>query len=102
MSEEGFYIEFPGTEFEPLLLEKGARLSSVLTAVNSPILFGCRSGICGTCLVEAEAESGTVEGPDADESEALEIFAPGNPGARLACQMRLTGNLCCRKIESCL
>ena len=98
MSEKQFHIEFPGTDFEPLLLEAGVRLSTELTAVNSPILFGCRSGICGTCLVEVE--SGSIDEPEADEKEALEIFAPGNPKARLACQLHLTGDLCLRKIQS--
>ena len=96
-----FRIEFPGTDFEPLELSQGARLATELTAVNSPILFGCRSGICGTCLVEVEHEPGAILEPAADETEALEIFAPGNRRARLACQMRLTGNLCLRKIEAC-
>jgi ferredoxin len=94
-------IEFPGTEFKPLVLPRDAKLAMELTAVNSPILFGCRSGICGTCLVEVEHEDGAILAPARDELEALEIFAPGNQRARLACQMKLTGNLCLRKIESC-
>ena len=97
---ESFSIEFPDTEFPPLVLDKGAKLATELTAVNSPILFGCRSGICGTCLVEATYQDGTFVEPDSDENEALEIFAPGNPKARLACQMRLTGRLSLRKIQS--
>lgn len=97
---EFFRIEFPGTEFEPLVLKQDASLVTELTAVNCPILFGCRSGICGTCLVEAEHEDGAITAPAKDELEVLEIFAPGNPAARLACQMRLTGNLRLRRIES--
>lgn len=98
---ELFRINFPGTDYQPLELQRDVSLAMELTAVNSPILFGCRSGICGTCLVEAEHEQGAIAAAAGDELEALEIFAPGNPRARLACQIRLTGNLCLRKIESC-
>jgi ferredoxin len=97
---EGFKVEFPGTAFPPLALEPGTGLATALTAVNSPVLFGCRSGICGTCLVEVEAPGGAVPPPGPDEAEALEIFAPGNARARLACQMRLTAYLRLRKLAS--
>ena len=98
---DSFQIEFPETDFPPLELDDGARLALELTAVNSPILFGCRSGICGTCLVEAEHEGDAFTPPRDGEQEVLEFFAPENPKARLACQIRLTGNLRLRKIETC-
>ncbi|MBC6436085.1 2Fe-2S iron-sulfur cluster binding domain-containing protein, partial [Nostoc sp. HG1] len=37
-------------------------LSEHLTIQNSPVLFGCRTGICGTCLVEV---NGTIPSPNA-------------------------------------
>lgn len=98
---ESFHIEFPGTAFEPLELQCGVSLAIELTALNSPILFGCRSGICGTCLVEVESAAGALADPSVDEAEAVELFAPGNPQARLACQLQPTGNLRMRKIEPC-
>lgn len=81
-------------------LPEGVTLSTELTAVNSPLLFGCRSGICGTCLAEVETLSGACEVPDGEEVEALEIFAPGNDKARLVCQMRLTAEISMKKIAS--
>lgn len=94
-------IEFPGTSFPPVDLPDLASLPLHLTVLNSPVLFGCRSGLCGTCLIEVEpAREGAIEPPDAAEAEALALYAPGNPQARLACQMPLTGDVRIRKIES--
>ena len=95
-----FRVEFPHTSFPSIELPKGVRLAVELTAVNSPILFGCRSGICGTCLVEADYADQAFAPPSSEEKEVLEIFAPGNRRARLACQLRLTGNLRLRKLEA--
>lgn len=92
-------VHFPGSGFASLDLPEGVTLSTELTAVNSPLLFGCRSGICGTCLAEVEVLSGSCEPPAEEEAEALEIFAPENPKARLICQMRLTAEMSLCKIE---
>lgn len=94
-------IEFPGTDFPPVELEDLAILPLHLNVQNSPVLFGCRSGLCGTCLIEVEAiNSAVTESPNADEAEALELYAPGNPSARLACQFLLTTDIRVRKIQS--
>ena len=94
-------IEFPGTPFPAIDLPDLASLPLHLTVLNSPLLFGCRSGLCGTCLIEVEAASdAALEPPDAAESEALAIYAPGNPRARLACQFALCTDVRIRKIES--
>jgi len=93
-------IEFPGTPFAPVELPDLARLSLHLTVLNSPVLFGCRSGLCGTCLVEVEpAGAEALEPPDRDEAEALEIYAPGKPRALLACQLPLTADIRVRRID---
>lgn len=83
-------IEFPGTLYPPLQLEKGQNLSEHLTLQNSPVLFGCRTGICGTCLVVVIGE---VPPSGAEEQEILATLAPGNLVARLACQIKLTVNV---------
>ena len=95
-----FRVDFPHTPFPPVELPQGVRLAVELTAVNSPILFGCRSGICGTCLVNAEYVDQEFAPPSDEEQEVLEIFAPGNRRARLACQLKLTGNLRLCKVEA--
>ena len=94
-------IEFPGTDFAPVVLDDRASLPLHLTVQNSPLLFGCRSGLCGTCLIEVETPGpATIEPPADDEAEALELYAPGNPLARLACQLVLTADIRVRKIRS--
>ncbi len=85
-----YTIEFPGTAYLPLQLENGQNLSEHLTVHNSPVLFGCRTGLCGTCLVGVVGE---VVAPGEEEQEILDNLAPGNPSARLACQINLSSDL---------
>ena len=93
-------VEFPATAFPAVDLPDLASLPLHLTVQNSPVLFGCRSGLCGTCLIEVEAIGPeALEAPDAAETEALELYAPGNPRARLACQLVLSTGLRIRKIR---
>ncbi|NJN86345.1 MAG: (2Fe-2S)-binding protein [Leptolyngbyaceae cyanobacterium SL_7_1] len=83
-------IHFSDTPYAPIDLEKFQSLSEHLTIQNSPILFGCRTGICGTCLVVVK---GTIPPADQAEQELLEVLAPNTPNARLACQIRLTADI---------
>lgn len=83
-------IENNNQEYE---IEPNSELSKALDAKNSPLLFGCRTGICGTCLVEViEGEAHDFK-PNPDELDLLEIIAENNPKARLACQMRIKNDL---------
>ncbi|QUS60373.1 (2Fe-2S)-binding protein [Synechocystis sp. PCC 7339] len=90
-------ISFPESNFLPLSLQFNARLGEYLTPENSPILFGCRTGLCGTCLVKVLGE---VPAPEAEERELLAILAPDNAQARLACQIKLTGNIAITTYQS--
>jgi ferredoxin len=92
-------ISFSPASHPPVSLPRGAALSEHLSIENSPLLFGCRTGICGTCLIEVEAASnGELGEPTADELELLEIIAPENRRARLACQIELRADLRIRYI----
>lgn len=90
MISKYYKIQFPQTNYQPIHLEENQNLSELLTIENSPVLFGCRTGICGTCLVVVE---GDIPPPLGDEKELLEILAPENPKARLACQIQLTNDI---------
>jgi ferredoxin len=92
-------VEFPGTRFAPVELPDRASLSLNLTVRNSPLLFGCRSGLCGTCLIAVEADE-PLPAPDSAEAEALAIYAPDNPAARLACQLVLSTGVRIRKLHA--
>ena len=84
-------IHFPtNSTYSPVTTDTGKPLSAALTLQNSPILFGCRTGICGTCLVLA---TGDLLPPEAEEQEVLAILAPHLPNARLACQIKLTTSI---------
>lgn len=85
-----YTVQFPDSDYAPATVNADQLLSVSLTLENSPILFGCRTGICGTCLVSA---TGEMLPPDADEQEVLSILAPDCATARLACQLRPMGNL---------
>ncbi|MBH8573720.1 (2Fe-2S)-binding protein [Nostocaceae cyanobacterium CENA369] len=83
-------ISFPESDFAPITLECHQNLSEHLTIQNSPVLFGCRTGICGTCLVEVIGE---IPAPKLDEQEMLDTLAPNDSNARLACQIDITSDL---------
>ncbi|MBD2440851.1 2Fe-2S iron-sulfur cluster-binding protein [Nostoc sp. FACHB-110] len=89
-------VSFPGTDYPPINLPAHKNLSEHLTIQNSPVLFGCRTGICGTCLVEVIGE---IPPPELDEQEILDTLVPNISNARLACQLDLITNIQIRKIE---
>lgn len=89
MAAEHPTVHFPNSTYLPVAIDSDRPLSIALTLQNSPILFGCRTGICGTCLVSA---AGNLSAPTPEEQEVLDILAPKAPTARLACQIQLTGD----------
>lgn len=82
-----------GAQKPPVRLSAGKRLADVLTVANSPLFFGCRNGVCGTCLCAVTVRAGELAGPDADERDVLELLCPDEPRARLACRIKLTADL---------
>ncbi len=86
-----FRVSFDDPGFAPLQVSAGKSLSLELDARNAPVLFGCRTGICGTCVIDVEGEA--LPAPDDDEQELLEIMAPDRPKARLACQLNVQCHL---------
>ncbi len=87
-------ISFADPVFSPIEIESGSRLSDVLDGPNSPVFFGCKSGNCGTCLIELDEKSfSQAPLPDQTEQEYLTFAAADNPLARLACQLVATADL---------
>jgi ferredoxin len=95
-----YKVFFPGTAFLPISVPEGANLSEYLNAINSPILFGCRSGLCGSCTIEVDFLDQELPLPQAKEREVLDVYAPGNPKARLACQLKIQTDLVVRWIKT--
>ena len=90
---KNFTIEFGSSPHAPIQLPEDTNLSEALTICNSPVLFGCRTGICGTCLIHLEVIGGKIEEPKSEEKELLNIICSKDPKARLACQIHLTANI---------
>ncbi len=71
-------------------VRENSELSKELDASNSPILFGCRTGICGTCLLIVEEGAENTNDVGEDELEFLEIVSD-DPKARLGCLLKCSG-----------
>ena len=93
-----FEIAFEGSDKAPVKLEEGTCLSENLTVENSPILFGCRIGICGTCAIDVVEHQG-LHPRTPEEVEYLDALAGECPSFRLACQIRLNANIRVRKVS---
>ena len=94
IEQNEFTITFSPESHAKIMLRRGSVLSEHLTIDNSPLLFGCRTGICGTCLIEVlSQENGDLPEPSEDEKELLDIVAPDNLKARLACQIQLCADI---------
>ncbi len=85
-------IKFKESNFKAIEIPDKANLSEFLDKLNSPVLFGCRTGICGTCLIEIINSEKSVP-PSPNEVETLELLAPNNSKARLACQLVCSGEI---------
>ena len=90
-------VEFPDSNYDAVVVSQHQNLAEILTVQNSPILFGCRTGICGSCLVTLE---GNIPPPNDAEKEVLEILAPGHSKARLACQVDVTNDIAIAPLEA--
>lgn len=86
-------ISFHNQSHTPVTLPEQTNLSEGLNIHNSPVLFGCRTGVCGTCLCRVTVVKGTLNPPTADEIELLEIIAPDDKQARLACCIQGHGDI---------
>lgn len=92
-------VSFSKVSMPAVELSDGAALSEILTIQNSPILFGCRIGICGTCLIEVIDSKDPLLPRTPDENEFLEAIAPGNPQWRLACQIHINTDITIQPAE---
>lgn len=100
MTEPLYVIKFDSLGHKPISAGCGTNLSEFLTPCNSPVLFGCRAGICGTCLIEVETLNGGVLEPASDEEKSvIDMFCSLNNKARLACQIRLNADLLIKTVR---
>lgn len=62
---------------------------------DTSILFGCRDGACGACMVRVLEGADHLNPMGEDEKDFLETMA-AEPDERLACQCKVSGDI---KIE---
>ena len=93
LPQKKYAIYFDNEKHPVLQLPEGSNLSEVLTICNSPVLFGCRTGICGTCRIRLDVIDGKIDESSPEERELLRIVCAGDARARLACQIRLTADI---------
>ena len=94
-----YKIEFLDSDKPEVTLNEGDCLSEKLNIQNSPILFGCRIGICGTCAIEIVSTDSPLSVKTHAENEFLSAIAPDREDVRLACQIRINTNMKIRKTE---
>lgn len=69
----------------------GARVIEISEKVGSGIIYGCREGDCGTCLMQVEEGANNLSSPSVVEHQILSNMAAGR-NQRLACQAQVLGD----------
>jgi ferredoxin len=59
---------------------------------DTSILFGCRDGACGACMIRVLDGEDRLSPMSEDEKDFLETMA-AEPNERLACQCKLLGDV---------
>jgi len=72
-------------------VEKGKLLKDLCDENGSSIPFGCRNGVCGTCLSTVLEGADNLEPAAEDEKLTLESFGVQPPNKRLVCQCKFKG-----------
>jgi ferredoxin len=70
----------------------GSRLADVAAASGADLTFGCKKGTCGTCRVKVASGLENTNPPSREEADFLKALkSPADE--RLACQIRIVGNV---------
>jgi ferredoxin len=73
-----------------IVIGAGARLIEFSERAGAGILYGCREGECGTCLVQVVSGAENLSEPSVLEDQILKsLLAPED--YRLACQAQVLG-----------
>ncbi len=59
---------------------------------DTSILFGCRDGACGACMIRVKEGADNLSKMQDDEKDFLETMA-AEPNERLACQCKVLGDV---------
>ncbi len=61
----------------------------IVERAGSGMVFGCRDGQCGTCIVDIELGNDYLNEKTEKEKEVLKKFPEAGPKSRLACQIHV-------------
>ena len=75
----------------------GVRVIEISEKVGSAIVYGCREGDCGTCLMKVEEGWDNLTEPSVVENKVLREAAAGRH-QRLACQAQVLGDVTVRPV----
>lgn len=70
----------------------GYKLIDLCEEHDTSILFGCRDGACGACMVKVKSGAEHLSPMGDDEKDFLETMA-AEPDERLACQCVVNGDV---------
>lgn len=70
----------------------GVRVIEISDKVGSGIIYGCREGDCGTCIMKVDEGHNNLSTPSIIEDKVLRENAAGKHH-RLACQAQVLGDV---------
>jgi ferredoxin len=73
-------------------VKEGYPLIDMCEEHDTSILFGCRDGACGACMIRVRSGAEFVSKMQDDERDFLETMA-AEPNERLACQCKVYGDV---------
>lgn len=85
------------TTGETFSLPHNAHLSDAAELQLAGLVFGCRAGMCGICVIEVVDGLQNLSRPDDEETWLLATLGHDDAAKRLACQCRLHGDVTIRQ-----
>jgi len=83
---------------EVFTTEKNAKLISLCDNNITDLEFMCRAGACGVCLIKVIEGRGNITEKTEEEKILLPMLTD-DKDARLACQVKIMGDIAVQKIE---
>lgn len=80
------------TDKKTLDVPQNAAIIDICENDETSILFGCRDGACGACLIRVLENPTHLSPMDEQERDFLETMA-ARPDERLACQCKVLGDV---------
>jgi ferredoxin len=86
-------ITFVNSQHAPVEVACEQNLSESLNSSNSPVLFGCRTGVCGACVVKIHSGIEQLDKMSAADEEVVLVMVDDPTAVRLGCQLYPKGDL---------